>query len=279
MTSPQIYGLIGNPVKHSLSPLMHNAAFKSLKINAEYRLFELKDEEVAPFLKGLAAKNIFGLNVTIPYKAKVIPLLDKVDKEASAIGAVNTVLLKEGKLEGFNTDGAGFIRHLKEDLKFGPRGKNIAVLGAGGAGKAVAYYLAKSGAKSIAIFDIYHDKAQALVNEVKGSFPKADLKAALSARELGIDSAQLLVNTTPLGMKESDASPVDADLINKNTLVYDLIYNPAESKLLKSARAKGAETANGLGMLLYQGVLAFEIWAGQKAPVEVMRNALKGGAC
>lgn len=276
-TSSKIYGLIGNPVSNSLSPLMHNAAFKHLGIDAEYRLFELKEEEVAPFLKALTDKNIFGLNVTIPYKAKVIPLLDKVDKEAGAIGAVNTIFLRDGKSEGFNTDGAGFLKHLSEDLKFAPQGEKIVILGAGGASKAVAFYLAKAGVKSIVLFDIYKDKTETLVKELKNNFPAVDIKAAESVAALGIPSADLLVNTTPIGMKESDSSPVDENLLGKNTLVYDLIYNPAETKLLKAAREKGTKTANGLGMLLYQGVLAFEIWIGKKAPVEVMRNALKGG--
>jgi len=275
--SKKIYGLIGHPVSHSLSPLMHNAAFSHLKINAEYKLFPLKEEELGAFFKGLSRNNIFGLNVTVPYKEKVLPFLDNISYEAKLIAAVNTIRVASGKLEGFNTDGSGFLKHLTEDIGFNPEGRNIAVIGAGGASRAVTVYLSKAISKSVAIYDIDKNKASSLVSYLKANFKQADIRAASSVKELAIDNCDLLINTTPVGMKDSDPCPVDAKSMHKGMLVYDLIYNPAETKLLKTAKDKGAKTSNGLGMLLYQGMIAFEIWTGQKAPKEVMLKALREG--
>jgi len=278
MTSPKnIYGMIGHPVSHSLSPLMHNAAFSHLKISAEYKLFPLKEEELGAFFKGLSRNNIFGLNVTVPYKEKVLPFLDNISYEAKLIAAVNTIRVASGKLEGFNTDGSGFLKHLTEDIGFNPEGRNIAVIGAGGASRAVTVYLSKAISKSVSIYDIDKNKVSSLVSYLKANFKQTDIRAASSVKELVIDNCDLLINTTPVGMKDSDPCPVDAKSIHKGMLVYDLIYNPAETKLLKIAKDKGAKTSNGLGMLLYQGMIAFEIWTGKKAPREVMLKALMEG--
>lgn len=274
--SQQIYGLIGNPVAHSLSPRMHNAAFAQLKLPAEYKLFPFKEEELADFLKNLAAKGISGINVTIPYKEKAISYLDKIDPLAELIGAVNTIKVSEGKLEGFNTDGEGFLKHLEES-GFDPQGKKIAILGAGGACRAVAVALAGRKPKSLAVFDIDNRKVEKLVSELSVKFPGISFAGINSLPGLNINQSDLLVNTTPIGMRESDACLIDAKFLHQGILIYDLIYNPAETKLLKIAKERGAKTANGLGMLLYQGVLAFEIWTGKKAPVEVMRRALAEG--
>ncbi|MFA4842229.1 MAG: shikimate dehydrogenase [Candidatus Omnitrophota bacterium] len=280
MTLPKIYGLIGYPVKHSLSPLMHNAAFKALKINAEYKLFPLEEkEEVGPFLKNLKQNNIFGLNVTIPYKGLVLDYLDEVDEEARQIGAVNTVTVSDSRLKGYNTDGAGFLKHLTTDLGFHPENKRIAIIGAGGASKAVAFYLAKTKPKAITFYDIDKEKSEALVAHLKDNFKGAEIKNADSLSGLTQAVPDLLVNTTPIGMKDSDSSLADELLINKDTLVYDLIYNPAETELLRIAKEKVARVSNGLGMLLYQGASAFEFWfPDKKAPIEVMREALMKGA-
>jgi shikimate dehydrogenase len=275
MTSPKkTYGLIGQPVNHSLSPLMHNAAFSYLGINAEYKLFPLKEEEVGKFLKGASSHNIFGLNVTVPYKEKVLPFLSHVSYEAKLIGAVNTIKAASGKLEGFNTDGNGFLKHLTEDLGFDPEGKSIAVIGAGGGARAVSVYLSKVRPKRLFIYDADKSKMSSLVSYLKANFRGADIRQALSVKELEVESSDLLLNATPVGMKESDPCLVDAKYIRKGMLVYDLIYNPKETKLLKAAKEKGAKVSNGLGMLLYQGMISFEIWTGVKAPKEVMLKAL-----
>ena len=274
---PKIYGLIGHPVSHSLSPLMHNAAFSHLKINAEYKLFPLKEQELEAFLTGLSGNNIFGLNVTVPYKEKVLSYLDNISYEAKLIAAVNTIKVVSGKLEGFNTDGSGFLKHLTEDLGFNPEGRKIAVIGAGGASRAVTVYLSKAISKAISIYDVDKGRLSALVSYLKANFKQTEIRAALSIKELDIDSCDLLINATPIGMKDSDPCLVDVQAIRKGMLVYDLIYNPRETKLLGLARDKGARLSNGLGMLLYQGMIAFEIWTGKKAPKEIMRKALMGG--
>lgn len=277
MNSPKVYGLIGYPVGHSLSPLMHNAAFAYLKINARYELFPLKEEEINFFLTSLKPKNISGLNVTVPYKEKVIPFLAAVSKEAELIGAVNTIKVSDDRLEGFNTDGAGFLKHLNEDLNFNPQNKTIAIIGAGGACRAVAVFLCNNAPKILSIYDVDSDKLSVLINHLKANFKNVDINAADSISRLNIEKSDLLVNATPIGMKESDPCLVDDKFIHKNLLVYDLIYNPAETKLLRLAEEKGARVSNGLGMLLYQGMLAFEIWTGQTAPKEVMQKALLEG--
>jgi shikimate dehydrogenase len=251
---------------------MHNAAFKALKINAEYKLIPLKEQELKPFLASLKEKDICGLNVTVPYKEKVIPFLNNISSEAKLIGAVNTIKTGNNGLEGFNTDGAGFLKHLSEDLKFNPLGKLVAIIGAGGASRAISVYLAKVRPKAISIYDIDKNKLSTLVSLLKANFNGIEIRAAASLNDL--KGADLLVNATPQGLKESDPCPADGGLVKENMLVYDLIYNPKETKLLKLAKQLGAQTVNGLGMLLYQGVLAFEIWTGEIAPVEIMRRAL-----
>ncbi len=277
MTPPKIYGLIGYPVGHSISPLMHNAAFSYLNINAQYKLFPLKEEEIKGFLASLKQNNIFGLNVTVPYKEKVIPFLAAVSQEAGLIGAVNTIKVSDNKLEGFNTDGAGFLRHLNEDLKFNPRGKAIAIIGAGGASRAVSVFLCNNAPETLLIYDVDRDKLSLLVNYLKEKFKNISINAVDSVAALKIEKSDLLVNASPIGMKETDLCLVDGKFIHKDLLVYDLIYNPAETKLLKLAKEKGARVSNGLGMLLYQGMLAFGIWTGQIAPKEVMQKALWEG--
>ena len=277
MSPQKVYGLIGYPVGHSLSPLMHNAAFAYLKINAQYKLFPLKESEIKVFLTSLKKENISGLNVTVPYKEKVIPFLASVSKEAELIGAVNTIKVCGDRLEGFNTDGAGFIKHLSEDLNFNPLNKAIAIIGAGGASRAVSVFLCSNAPKAVSIFDVDKDKLSVLIDHLKANFKNVLVTAVDSISRLNIEKSDLLVNETPIGMKESDPILVDEKFIHKDLLVYDLIYNPAETKLLRLAREKGARVSNGLGMLLYQGMLAFEIWTGQIAPKEVMRKALMEG--
>lgn len=276
---PRIYGLIGYPVKHSLSPAMHNATFQALKIDAEYRLFELKEQELGGFLKSLSEKNIHGLNVTIPYKEKVIGFLDKISSEAKLIGAVNTIKVEDNKLLGFNTDGEGFLRHLTEDLKFDPYDKVIAIIGAGGASRAISVYLSKYKPYSITIYDLNKNKSLKLVNHLKKNFKKTIFNCIDTIEELNIASTHLLINATPIGMKETDPCLVDESFFHKGLLVYDLIYNPRETKLLKSAKKNGARVACGLGMLLYQGMLSFEIWAERKAPKLIMQKTLSEELC
>ncbi len=271
---PKAYGLIGFPIQHSLSPCMHNAALSALKIKARYKLFELPAEKLDHFLKNLSDTNILGFNVTIPYKEKVLPYLKIKSFGVREIGAVNTVIVQaNGRLKGFNTDFAGFIRHLKE-LKVKPR--KVALIGAGGAAKAVCFALAwRHKVEEICIYDIDSYKSLGLASRFKDLFNQTKFLAVARMDELNLREKDLLVNASPVGMRPLDPCLVGSELMHKDLFVYDLIYNPAETKLLAGARQAGCRFSNGLGMLLYQGVLAFGHFTGKKAPVEIMRSALE----
>jgi shikimate dehydrogenase len=273
----KVVGLIGYPLGHSVSPAMHNAAFKKLGLDYEYVPFEVEPKDLPEALKGLRALHIAGFNVTIPHKESIVPLIDEVTKLARIIGAVNTVLNQEGKLIGYNTDGAGFIDSLKGDAKTDPKGKRIVVLGAGGASRAVSIMLAEAEVKSLTLTDIQEDKAKELSEYVGSSFEADCNFVRVNSRELqrAIDRSDILVNTTPVGMHPNiDGSPLSEDIkLHKKLLVYDLVYNPSETKLMKTSKAAGSKTCSGLGMLVRQGALAFTIWTGEEAPLKVMRKA------
>lgn len=259
------YGLIGYPVKHSLSPCMHNTAFKALGINAAYKLFPLKEGELAPFFEDLKVESspIFGLNVTVPYKEKVIQHMDGLSPFAKKTMAVNTVVVQKGrKFIGYNTDGPGFLAHLSE-LGFDAGKKRIAMLGAGGAARAIISVLCliPECPESILIYDIDKEKADGLIKDFKTRFDVSVVQPVNSVDDLNIEISDLLINATPIGMKNSDLCLIEPELFHSNMLVYDLIYNPEETALLKLAKDRGAQTANGLGMLFFQGVLAFQHWA------------------
>jgi len=260
-----IYGLIGYPLGHSLSPIMHNTAFAELRVDAEYRIFPLKEDELQDFFMELreTTSPIFGLNVTVPYKEKVIPFLDTLSPFAQKVKAVNTIVISEDrKLTGFNTDGPGFLTHLAE-IGFNPERKRVSVLGAGGAARAILSVLCliPERPESIKVFDIDIEKADFLVRDLGQRFDVSNVNIVNSIDDLNIELADLLVNATPLGLRESDPCIVSEELLHSNLFVYDLIYNPSETKLLQLAKQKEAKVSNGLGMLFYQGVLAFQHWA------------------
>ncbi|MFH1189173.1 MAG: shikimate dehydrogenase [Candidatus Omnitrophota bacterium] len=276
----KIYGIVGYPVKHSLSPAMQNAAFRELKIDAEYRLFEVPDGGLEQFLdKVKSGNNISGINVTIPHKIKAGEYLGhsgSLDEGALRLGAVNTIkVCDDGALRGFNTDGSGFYRSLVEDLKFEPEGRNVFVLGSGGAAKAIVMYLGDA-PKAIAVFDTDRKKTAELAGHYAKYFDKKKLKILSDAEEIGsvIGGSDLAVNATPVGMNESDPSPIAKEFLRPGLYVYDLIYNRLRTQLVKDANAAKAHALTGLGMLLYQGTAAFEIWTGKPAPVAVMRRGL-----
>ncbi|MCU0650966.1 MAG: shikimate dehydrogenase [Candidatus Omnitrophica bacterium] len=270
---PQIYGVLGFPAKHSLSPKMHNAAFKAAKINAHYRIFEVEPSGLKHFISSLSKRGILGLNVTIPYKQTIISYISRLSPQAAVIGAVNTVKVSGNKLLGYNTDADGFIRSLKTDLGFDPRGKNIAVLGAGGAGRAVCVALADAAAGRIAVYNRDRSKTIDLMHTLNMN-SSGRLIAANSVGELGLADTDLLVNTTSVGMKENDLSLVDKKLLRPDMLVYDLVYNRKATKLLEDAVSAGCRVSNGLGMLLHQGELSFKVWTGRMPPKKVMEKAL-----
>lgn len=277
MSMRKIVGIIGYPLEHTVSPAMHNAAFKELGLDYEYVPFEVEPEDLKEALRGMRALHVAGFNVTIPHKETIVPLLDEVTKLARIIGAVNTVENQEGKLVGYNTDGPGFIDSLKEDAGFDPKGKKVVVLGAGGASRAVSTMLAEVEIKSLVITDIVEEKAKGLTEYLNSSFKVscAFVKSDSAALQRGIGEADLLVNTTPLGMspKINECPILEKTKLNKNLLVYDLIYNPSETKLLKLAKAAGCRICSGLGMLVRQGALAFTIFTGEEPPIDAMWSA------
>jgi shikimate dehydrogenase len=270
----KIFGIFGYPVEHTFSPSMHNAAFGKLGIDACYVPFAVNPDTLGDAVKAIIPLGIRGLNVTVPHKEKILPYLDELSEEAQLIGAVNTVEIKDRTLIGHNTDGRGFLRSLREDAKFNPKGKRYLFIGSGGAARAVGFSLALAGAKKIVFYDVDLHKANALAQDI-GQKTGADAKI-ISGDLLPLFAAEsdCLINATPLGLKKTDPLPLEVDSIMKKHLVCDLVYNPPETRLLKAAKKKGAKQLAGLGMLLYQGVIAFEIWTGKKAPVAVMKKAL-----
>jgi shikimate dehydrogenase len=270
----QLYAVIGYPVRHSFSPLMHSAAFRARKINAVYLAFEVSPENLKDALGGIKSLGILGLNVTLPHKEACIPFLDEVEPTAKLIGAVNTLHLKDGKLIGYNTDGQGFIRALKETLKIKPKGKRFFILGAGGASRAVGFNLAKEGAKAISFYDVVRSKAENLVIDLRLNFPNCKIRLASSLPQ-HLKDFDCLINATPVGLKKNDPLILNPVSLHPKLAVCDLIYNPAQTKLLKLAKSRRLRTMNGLGMLLYQGVIAWELWIGRKVPVAAMRKVLE----
>lgn len=276
--STEIYGLIGYPVRHTFSPLIHNAAFKTLGINAVYLPFEIRPEALESVMRCVGALGIRGLNITVPYKEKVLKYLDEIDREADLIGAVNTIVVKNGKLKGFNTDGKGFVKSLQDEFGIFPKGKRFFIMGAGGASRAVSFSLALQDAGRIVLVDDAADKAVALAKSLvrHTACDAIALKKDSKAMKEMILNSDVFINATPCGMKPHDPKVIDPDLLHKNLLVYDVIYNPRTTTLLRDARNKGAKTANGIGMLLNQGMLSFSLWTDKKAPVHVMKKALVG---
>ncbi len=262
----KLIGIFGNPIAHTLSPLMHNAAFSKLGMDNCYIPFRVLPENLPQAVQSIRSLNLLGVNVTVPHKENVIPLLNKIDTEASFIGAVNTVTNIDGTLTGYNTDGRGFISSLTEQ-EISIDGKNIVIIGTGGACRAISYYLSEKASK-LSLYDIDKQKSEKLIHDLKelreNVFPLNSIKDA--------GEADILINATPLGMKADDPSPVDPGLINPDMVVCDLVYK--KTRLLQEAEKKGAKTINGSGMLLWQGVLAFELWTGVKPPVDLMREIL-----
>lgn len=268
-------GLIGYPVEHSLSPTLHNAAFAALGLDWHYELLPTPRAQLADRIRQLRDEGYVGANVTVPHKQTVMPLLDNVALAARGVGAVNTILIEDGRTEGHNTDSPGFILDL-EAQGFLPQKKHALVLGAGGSAHAVVLGLANRGATVTVM--ARRDRAPWLLRENvrKGVSYNLDVRVrTLSEMQSALDEVDLIVNCTPVGMwPEVDASPLPDEMkIRPDSVVYDLVYRPAKTRLMQQAEAAGAQAIGGLGMLVYQGAAAFELWTGQTAPVEVMRQA------
>ncbi|MBN2830954.1 MAG: shikimate dehydrogenase [Candidatus Omnitrophica bacterium] len=275
MTQNLTFGLVGIPLKHSLSPAMHNAAFAKLKIKAKYRLFPLEENGLKNFFTNLDKNNIRGLNITIPYKEKVLKLFKGIKNSAvTFIGAANTVLVDKSKgLKFFNTDYLGFLRHIAQ-LRLKP--KRVAILGAGGAARALCFALGKKKVTEVFIYDIDHFRSLSLMKRFNYIFPNSKFRAVGRIEELNLKDKDLLINASSVGMKPDDPLLINRNMLHPKLFIYDLIYNPKETKLLKLAKEAGIGYSNGLGMLLYQGVESLNIWIGKKkAPVEIMQKALE----
>lgn len=272
----KVIGILGYPIEQSLSPSMHNFAFEALGLDFCYLPFEVKPEDLRTAIRAMVSLNMAGANITIPHKEKVIKYLDELSVEAESTRAVNTILVKEGKLIGYNTDGLGFLYSLVNDACEKPGNKNILILGAGGAARGIAVQLAKEKPKKLIIANRGYARAKRLTAFLDKQFPKVIFEAvSLSDIRKCFPSVDILINTTSIGMDKKNQLLVPSELISSSLLVCDIIYNPRETKLLKEARLRGARTLNGVGMFVYQGSLSFKIWTGQEAPVSKMREIVE----
>ncbi|HHX50839.1 MAG TPA: shikimate dehydrogenase [Clostridia bacterium] len=275
----RVFGIIGYPLSHSLSPLMQRAAFLQLGLKHEYVPFQVQPRDLPGAVEGARALGLAGFNVTIPFKEAILPLLDELSGEAILMGAVNTVVNRSGRLWGYNTDGRGFLLSLEKELGMKVQGKEALLLGAGGAARAVAFALAREKVSRLTIANRTGAKAIKLARDLSSRTGIPVEVCGLDERELSrfLSAAHLLVNTSPLGMYPNrDAlPPVPVELLQPPLVVYDLIYNPLQTRLLKMASQKGCRTLNGLGMLVYQGAESFRVWTGQPGPVEIMRLAVE----
>jgi len=270
-----VCGLIGDPVEHTMSPVMHNAAFEKLAIDYIYLPFQVKKEELAEAIAGMRALNIRGLNVTIPHKVAVLPMLDRLDPFAEKIGAVNTIVNDDGVLTGYNTDAAGFLQALL-DKGIDPAGKKAVVLGAGGASRAISFALAERGAQLVILNrQMELDWAEKLASQISQSFNREVIALEINDANLSLAlaNAEILINATSAGMSpHSEETPVPAPMLRRGLVVFDAVYNPLQTRLMSNAEKSGAITVSGLDMLAWQGALAFEKWTGQQPPLELMKE-------
>lgn len=271
--STNIVGLIGHPVEHSFSPPMHNAAFEKLGMDYAYVAFDVEPSQLKTAVKGAESLNIKGFNVTIPHKIEVMKYLDEIDEVAALIGAVNTIDFKN--MKGYNTDGIGAVKAIEEVTAI--KNKNVVIAGAGGASRAISFYIAKYGADKLTILNRNTEKAHDLARDVSNSNLIGNVESdSISQINNCLDDADILINTTPVGMHPhiNDEPITNSKHMHEDLVVFDAVYNPNETLLLKEAIKAGAKPVYGIKMLLYQGVESFKIWTGQNPPVDVMEDAL-----
>ncbi|MEW6324465.1 MAG: shikimate dehydrogenase [Nitrospirota bacterium] len=281
MTQTKLVGIFGDPVSHSRSPAMQNAAFRAAGLDYVYVPFAVARGTLPHAVGAIRALGLAGVNVTIPHKERVISYLDEVTAEARLVGAVNTIVNRRGRLVGHNTDGRGLLLALQKTLGASARGRSVCLLGAGGAARGVAAALLQAGAARVLIANRTRRRAAALAKHLRTRFrrsPAALRAIALSPASLARETVgcDWLINATAVGLKPTDPRLIRPALLRRFSLVCDLIYNPPQTRLLKDARRAGCRTMNGLEMLVYQGALAFELWTGRRAPVRVMRRAALG---
>lgn len=274
----KVVGLLGYPVAHSFSPPMHNAAFKALGLDWVYLAFNVEPRWLPAAVDGIRALGFMGVNVTIPHKEAILSFLDEIDPLAELIGAVNTVVVKEGKLVGYNTDASGFWRSLKEE-GVDPKGRQALILGAGGAARAVAFTLLKQGCSRLYIANRTYHRAQELAWDLAkvGSIQVETIPLEEDSLASVLPEVDLIINTTSVGMEGKGGElPLRAGRLEARHIVYDLVYNPPRTKLLEIASSRGCQAISGRSMLLYQGAEAFTLWTGREAPLGVMKQVLDG---
>lgn len=273
----QVFGILGDPVAHSLSPVMQNEALRQAGIDGVYVPFRVRREDLQAALAGLRALGIKGVNVTIPHKEAVCALLDEVDPEARLIGAVNTIVHRDGRLTGHNTDGVGLLRALAEDLGFHPGRRRILILGAGGAARAALVALCRAGAEWVGVANRNPARAETLVGEIRPNFPGTTFAShGMEGEELNssLGQADLVVNATSIGLKGEEFPFFPWAALSREAVIYDMVYARGGTPLVRTAGAKGFRAADGLGMLVAQGEAAFALWTGQPPPSGVMRRRI-----
>lgn len=272
----KLAGLIGNPIGHSISPQLHNTISRNLGIDMVYVPFKVEKNDLENAVKGLKAVNITGFNVTIPYKKDIMKYIDVNSKEALLMGAVNTVKNIDGRLYGYNTDAEGFARSFKEAAGTGFKNKKVVLIGAGGTARAIAVKIAMEGAAKIHIVNRTVSKASEIAEIVNNNIGHmCEFSEPDTAEETGVfELGDIIINTTSLGMYPDIYKNPVGELVkfSSNQIVYDVIYNPEKTKLLEDAEKFGCKAINGLGMLLYQGIYAYEIWTGIKVPEELIKQ-------
>ncbi|MDP6162296.1 MAG: shikimate dehydrogenase [Acidimicrobiales bacterium] len=270
--STTLVGVIGNPVKHSLSPVILNAAFREAKMNWVYTAFETPEEKLADAISGIRALGIAGLSVTMPHKASVCPLLDEISDSAKKLQAVNCIVNDAGNLKGHNTDGDGFLDAVKHDAGMDIAGKKVLVIGSGGSARSIIHSLGKAGVREIAVMNRTKKKAFDAL-ELAGPVGRYVEENEISEV---VSEADLVINATPIGMSDTEDItnfPVEPNLFTKGQLAVDLIYHPISTPWMKALRDREVEAHGGLSMLIFQAARAFKLWTGKEAPVDAMRKA------
>lgn len=273
----RLLGVMGWPIEHTLSPLIQNAAIQSLGLNWVYTALPVEPARVAEAIAGAKAMGFVGMNVTYPHKAAAMASMDELSPEAAAIGAINTIHFTDHGTIGYNTDVSGFTRTLVEDAHFDVKGKTVFQIGAGGAGHAMVAGQGAGGAKRVIIFDVRLAAAAELAGHMGKAYPSTKFEALADAKEIpeAAAAADLIANATPLGMKPDDPSVIDEKLIESRHVVFDAVYRPFETPLLKAAMRRGARTVSGLGMLGRQGCKSLAIWSGMEPDEKLMLGKLK----
>ncbi|WP_138493306.1 shikimate dehydrogenase [Paenibacillus pinistramenti] len=270
-----LLGVMGDPIRQSKSPVMHNAAMQEFGLAGSYVPLHVKGENLEAAVEGIRALGFRGVNVTVPHKVNVMACLDAIDADAKAVGAVNTIVNDGGFLTGYNTDGIGYIRSLKEEAVPDLSGSRVLVLGAGGAARGIVHALLKEKPAEVIIANRTLENAHKLAQEWAGLGKITACGTDSESLRVSAAKADIIINTTSVGMfPDSGASPLDASLIPEGIVVSDLIYNPLKTRLLQEAEARNCRIHGGLGMFVYQGAYAFEFWTGRQAPAETMRQAV-----